>query len=239
MTEPFYQIARECPYLPVDGELFWGNWSESKEYGGFYPDGFLVAKWLFDHRFTSFSLVHNYLEGGPDKAYAMVQWRRTEITRDWLKQNGMPFSDSWFKDINGYTIKRSLFEYIRDHLGYRLQAEKLDINGELKINNEIIVSMDFKNYGFAAPLLFKESGFCIVDNNGNVLNKAETGVPASWFERSPNDIDNYELLSHYIEGSLTLPSQKGCYYIGYYLKNSCETESVLPMIFYFIIILIF
>ncbi len=158
-TELERQVERESPYLPIDGELFWGRWSATAD-GGFFPDPFKVLYWVYDHRYTSLSIRHNYIENGVDRPYAMAKWKNIRLTPDFLRENGMICDPDYF------TGKRSVFEYLRDHLGYRIKATNLDITAT---DGGISVSMDAVNYGFFAPHMLSEAGFALLDMDGNTV----------------------------------------------------------------------
>ena len=57
----------------------------------------------------------------------MVVWKKTMITEDSLLQHHMPVSDSYFRKKDGTKVKRNMFDYIRDHLGYRIELQSLQL----------------------------------------------------------------------------------------------------------------
>ena len=212
-TEQWEQMTRESPYLPVDGEMYWGEYLSS--YNKFV-DGFQVIKQLSEHRYTSFSLHHNYRENNPKAKYSMRYWQETEITPEWLDEHRIFYAPSWFKDRNGHTIKRSVFDFVQHYVGYKLEAKAF----RAKTNKEHLeVEMDLVNYGFSACYGL-ESGFAILDANNRVVSVIEAGNPSNWHSRLAQDYNDVRLLTHTINAVIPLPPEKATYKIAFYLKNS-------------------
>lgn len=183
-TPAFKQIVRESPYLPVDGELPWGSWSMSKDPddpdAGWIIDGVGVARQLFLQHFTSLSAIHNYKEKNTKDKYSMMYWKETPITEAYLRQNHMPVSDGYFREKDGTAVQRTAFDYIRDHLGYRIELQKLDVvisERPYTLN----IGLTLINRGFST--LFNEHPvyIVIVDKNGEVSNVLQTTAdPHTW-----------------------------------------------------------
>ena len=66
-----------------------------------------------------------------------------------LRDKNLPISDGYFESETGNHIWRSYYEYIRDHLGYRLELQDADITYE---NGRISGSIRLINRGFSAPV---------------------------------------------------------------------------------------
>jgi len=226
-TEQTKQVERESPYLPIDGELFWGGWSRNKEAGGYFPDPFLVAKWLFEQRYTSLSVMHNYMELGPTTPLAMRLWQNVEMPISFLKENGMPIDPDYFTDDEGRMVRRSAFDYLRDHLGYRLKAETLEIQGAMAPGETIEAVLTVKNMGFAAPHMLCNARFVLLDEIGTEKGDCPLGSIAKWYNRDPIHLDNREILTHTAYGHLTLPSEAGRYYLGFAAANNAGTGAAL------------
>ena len=124
-TDSWKQITTESPWTPTDGELFWGRWTVrvgcwgNIENKGKIVDGFKVITQLSEHRFVTLSLHHNYREDdGLYGKYSMQYWQETEMTPAWLDEHRIFYAPGWFQDVNGNTVKRTVFDYVRDYLGY-------------------------------------------------------------------------------------------------------------------------
>ncbi len=163
-------------------------------------NGFFSALKMRYFNFTSLGIMHNYLldarspyempdgyeggnqndepiilaEGIPDKFHtAISNWRNHEvITLDELEEYGMPVSDRYFENDNE---SRSSYEYIRDHLGYRLELQRAVLEED---NN---VQVDIVNRGFAAPQNPRDIFFCILNSEDQIVYELTT--------QSEGDID--------------------------------------------------
>lgn len=212
-TDWWKQITRESSGFPVDGEMMWGL--ETLRMNRIV-DGFQVIRQLSEHRYTSFSLHHNYRENNPKDKYSMRYWQETEITPEWLDKHRIFYAQGWFKDKNGQAVKRSAFDFVQHYLGYKLEAKAI----RAKTNKDMLeVEMDLVNYGFSACYEL-ESGFAILDENNMVVSATKAGTPSDWHSRSPHDYNDARLLTHTVKATMRVPSGSTAYKIGFYLKNS-------------------
>ncbi len=202
------------------------------------PTGLEVIKQMAHHRFTTLSQWHTLGERRPGYDTAdrnvMTHWIEKEtITPEILEQNGILYDPNWFLDDKGEIIGRNPYEFIRDHLGYKIVAEKSNLSGELGRLGKLKVDLTFKNYGFAAAF-FLESGFAVLDSKYNVVSTVKAGEPEKWYNL-PTDYYNEEknssaqnsVLTHNISAELDLPEESGRYYIAFYLKNTMNDYAAL------------
>ncbi len=131
--------------------------------------GLMSALKLRYFNFSSFSIAHNNLLDGrsPYEMYdgynesgltgigvpkkentAVSKWKNTSINQSDLEKFHMPISDSYFQDENGNSVERTAYEYIRDHLGYRLELQESTFE---KSENTLNVATKLINRGFASP----------------------------------------------------------------------------------------
>lgn len=162
-TDEWDQQTAESPFLLTDGEMPWGTDTMFVN----YVDPYLMAKRLNLHCFGSLSLVHHYKEGGG--RYSMARWKSEVTSAAKLNREGLPFASAWFLDDKGKTTDRSMFAYVRDYLGYYIEASqvKAAITG-----NKIKVDLNLTNYGFAAPNSMKQPELVILDKSGRVVSSA-------------------------------------------------------------------
>ena len=214
------QVTKEAAYIPIDGELYWGNWSINKDgnNNGFMIDGFKVIEQLSQHRFTSLSINHNYHEDGFEYKYSMQYWQETEITEQWLKNRGIFYAPGWFKDAQGKKVSRNVFDFVRDYLGYKLEAVSVQLSGKQQAGSTIQAALQLQNHGFSAPYNL-ESGFAILDDQNRVVSTVTAGTPASWHSRNPENYSDGTPLVHVVSSSVPLPMQPGRYRLSFYLKN--------------------
>lgn len=139
------QVLEECAALLMDGAMPWGT--DTSEVHSI--DGFLMARRLHEQHFTSLSLEHNYREAGYFADFAMKKWQKQRLTPRMLKNMGLHYAPDWFCNEFGKAVPRSLFDYIRDHLGYLVGIRSGSVRRE---NDSLRVCGSLMNYGFAAPL---------------------------------------------------------------------------------------
>ena len=139
------------------------------------------------------------------------------VTPDDLDREGIIYDPAWFIDENGNCVHRNPYEFIRDHLGYRIGAQTLEFNGNT-------ASLTLKNFGFAAAFNLK-SGFAILDENYNVISEIEVGEPEKWYSHDPDNYRSTKILEHTVSADIELPTEKGKYYIGFYLKNTRDDRA--------------
>ena len=79
--------------------------------------------------------------------------------------------------------------------------------------------MNFKNYGMSAAFNL-ESGFAILDDKYNVVSSVAAGDPKTWYSHDPENWKSNVVLDHSISAELDTPTEKGTYYVAFYLKNT-------------------
>lgn len=226
-TPYFNQIVDESPYLAVDGELPWGTWSMNEDRdnpeAGWIVDGKATARQLFLQHYTSLSAIHNYKERATTDKYSMIYWKETPIDETFLQENQMPFSANYFKNRDGSPAERNVFDYIRDHLGYRLELQQLKIEGKPTAGKEMSLDLSLINRGFST--LFNEHPvyFVLIDEQ-NQISEFLTGTNIHDFQPyDPNDAERTPLL-HHINGKITLPQnlKAGKYKLGLWIPDGSD-----------------
>lgn len=226
-TPYFKQIVEESPYLIVDGELPWGTWSMNEDpdnpEAGWIVDGKATARQLFLQHYTSLSAIHNYKERETTDKYSMMYWKETPIDESFLVKNRMPVSSNYFKNQDGSSAERSVFDYIRDHLGYRLELQQLNIEGAPSIGKKISFDLSLINRGFST--LFNEHPvyFVLIDQE-NQVTEFITDTDVNDFQPYNPDDKNCEPLLHHIKGEFTIPQNlaKGKYKLGLWIPDGSE-----------------
>ncbi len=218
------QMRRESAYGPEGGEMFWGCQYDLNLWNPTTGD-LAIRKFSAFHQNT-FSLYHSFIEeqytawATPGAGYySMFYWQTEPITQEWLTEHKVAFDPLWFQNENGQPLERTAFEFVHDHLGYRLRALEVTLNGNLGCGETLHVSLNLKNTGFSAVFNL-ESGFALLDQNGSVVSTVAAGDPTTWLSTSPS---SNEPLTHTVAAALTLPETAGTYQVAFYLKNSAGT----------------
>lgn len=235
-TENFNQMVKESPYLVVDGELPWGFWSVGADPDspstGWIIDGMQAARRFFLQHYTSLSVIHNYKEQHANNSfdennpprYSMMVWKETMINEDSLKKYNMPVSSNYFSLKDGDRTERNIFDYVRDHLGYRLELQSLQMPASLKVGQANPAKLTLINRGFAT--VFGAHIVCpvLIDEVGQVTELTAASVnTADWQPFDPAD-SNCKPLLHNIELMCNLPQDiaPGNYKLGLWIADASE-----------------
>ena len=230
------QVIDEGAYTPQDGEMFTIAALIETANGRYYnpriPTGMQMILECAHHWHTSMSNWHSYIEaiGSSNKYHSqniMLNWQRYEkITSEQLDKHKIIYDPNWFLNDKGKTVERNPYEFLRDHLGYKLVATKGHFTGNIEKGSTVSFELTLKNYGFAAAFML-ESGFAILDNYCDVVSSVKAGEPDKWFSHDPENYQSTEVLEHSVKADLTLPEKSGKYYIAFYLKNTMDDRARL------------
>ncbi|MDQ1256741.1 MAG: hypothetical protein QG656_1341, partial [Candidatus Hydrogenedentes bacterium] len=212
----FDYMTRESPYVAVDGELFWAD-------QGGKIDGLRAAVRMRLHHYSSFSLDHSY-SGREGKRFSIDDWMATPLTAAQVSEAQLPLSDGYFQDAVGGEMARTPFEYIRDHLGYRIELRWAAFPGGKCPGIPFGVRVTLINRGFAAfpnprPVYF------ILIRDGQCV--AEWPVPEAdprtWQPFAPGD-ETYAPLEHTIAAECEIPqgTEPGEYLLALWMPDGRE-----------------
>lgn len=142
IEKDFAYLEQESRYLPQDGELFWRDVC-----GAALPHDAaeLFAKWHYD----TFGMVHgNVLFEGEDH-YSIDIWKRVPVDPMFLIAKKLSWTEAYFRDERGDHVWRSYYEYIRDHLGYRIELQSFEYE---IADDRLTGKIRLINRGFSAPV---------------------------------------------------------------------------------------
>ena len=210
----FDAMTVESPYVPVDGELFW-----SDQEG--HIDGLTAAARMCLQHYSSFSLEHSY-SGREGKPYSIDKWMLTPITAEQAKGAGLPVSDAYFED-GGREVARTQFDYITDHLGYRIELQQASMPQTIARGQAADVTIELVNRGFSAFDNPRAVVFVLIRDDHVVLeNPLPSADPRAW---QPTGIGpDAEPLTHRIHARITIPADvaPGWYQIGLWLPDAAS-----------------
>lgn len=200
-------------YTPQSGEMFVNaNLMHTKR----VPIGIEVITELAHHRYTTMSNWHTLYEC-PNTDNVMKGWIENEVvTPELLNEKGIIYDPAWFVDDEGERVKRNPYDFIRDHLGYKLQAISSTYS---LIKDKIKAEIELQNFGFAAAFYLK-SGFAILDENFKVVSEVFAGEPEKWYSHDPENYLSTEVLKHTVSAELPIPDKKGEYYLAFFMRNT-------------------
>lgn len=144
IEEEFHYLDEESRYLPMDGELQWRDLA-----GVALPHEALLnfSRWHYD----TFSMVHGH-SLFEQEFYPIDWWKSVPVDPMFLHDNRIPVSDDYFYDAAGNFVPRSHFEYIRDHLGYRLELLSAAMPESVRAGDRLEAEIQLVNRGFSAPV---------------------------------------------------------------------------------------
>lgn len=207
-------------YTPNDAELYWFTQFIDS---GIYAEGYASLLGASQLHLTTLSALNGYLDQGPDTDGCMVRWKALPVTEKWLSYNGIPYSAKWFKNADGSSVSRSVFDYINEYIGYRISAVDLTTSC---LENSLDVSLRLKNYGTSSA--FNLTGeLVLLDSDGNVIRAVQTSDPSTWYPRNPDNYYDTDFPLHTVSGSFEMPTESGTYKIALRLSNSIGSTARL------------
>jgi len=148
---PYYWLfAATSAHRINDGEMPWVGATEEPDE---YVDGQKFLQQCYEYHLSTFSIEHNYRDTHRDPpnepVYNIARWQTEELTLRDAKKLRIPYFESWFQDEDGNAIRRTVYEYLRDFLGYQLALSNLEIKATRK---GMQVSLMMTNFGLGTPL---------------------------------------------------------------------------------------
>ena len=223
-------VSRETPFVAMDGECYYGTPWPSK--GRLLVDGHAAALRHRRHHFTTFSMHNSFwpldTEQSPTpKNKSINVWMQTPLDLDFVALHKLPISPAYAAAAQDKG--RTVFEYIRDHLGYRIELVSAAIAPDLSSVNISLV-----NYGFSRPLYARPVSVVVLDAAGDVVHaKRLEGVDVR--EWQPHVVGDplFTPLVHTLRvGPLDFAPAGGTYYrVGLYLPDARGNGSAFAMRF--------
>lgn len=212
-TDTYQNLVKWSEQALVEGEMPWGSQLP------FDINGWNVAKYLKTNHYTVLSCYHNNREGGV--TYDMKKWRDVAATEANLQSYGLSCYPEWFKDSSGKTINRSLYEYMRDFLGYHVMSSSAKVSTNDKT---VTASFSLKNVGFAAPLAMKQLRLVLLDESGKIVDSKQICKLSELTSETQKDFSV----------TLTRPDTTNVYRLGIYLEApngmGAKLANDLPMV---------
>lgn len=226
----WYDYATETAYYaPADGEMY------TQQVLTMYdmrPYGYECMLQLAHHRYSAFSYWHGYLDTIENPEFRdtniMNAWQNPNdnkgyyapVTLEKLKTMKIIYDPAWLTDKNGNSREGlDAYDYIRDHLGYRLRLIDSKLSWDTSESHIASVSFNIKNFGFAAAFNIR-SELIILNETGEIVSHTDAGDPSKWISL-PDDLynDNYavagsiedKVITHKVDSQIEMPLQEGRY----------------------------
>jgi len=218
----FDVMTRECPSLLVDGELFWSD-------QGGKIDGIRAAARLMLHHYASFSIAHSYSER-EGKPYSIDDWIRAPLSIERAREARLSISDGYFEDGSGASIARTAFEYIRDHLGYRLELKRAEFAARIRTGDEVSFAIELANRGFSTIHNPRPVFLALIAPDERVVALVAEGVePRAWQPHAPDDPEAKPLVHSFsIRARIPKDIDPGWHLAGLWLPDGYESLRMDP-----------
>ena len=212
----FSYIEAEAPYVPIDGEMYWNAGASSEpsppyEEGWPAVDGHTAAWRLRAMHYDTLSLVHGFYPfDGPASNISRPNetisgWAREQLNLTRIKLDRLPISPGYAAGVATRKFV-SVFDYIRDHLGYRLEVAAAAFPAALSASNPLTFAANIVNYGFSAPVNPRPVQLVLLRERAEVVWRSDSlANPMEWRPRVQYD-PTYQLTRHRIGGTFTLPT---------------------------------
>ena len=186
-------------------------------------------KYLRLHRFSSFSIAHSYSER-EGNIYAIDYWRKAPVSKESLLEVHLPVSDGWFEDAYGEPVERTQFEYIRDHLGYRLELQWASFPETVQVGKRMEVTFEIVNRGFSTLFNPRTAYIVLIPQDEEKVYEFPVDVnPRTWQPHTPGD-GTFTLLHHQASCVFPIPAAMapGTYAMGLWLPDTKESIRLDP-----------
>jgi len=205
--EWYIQVKNESHEFYMSGEI---PYAEQTEWGLFElisPANTLQI--LRDHHYSAFDITQNF-------DLNITSWKNVKVYPSWLDNLKVVYSEDYFKDEKGNTVSRSFYEFVRDHLGYRLNLlESSSLTAEA---GELVYKLDITNTGFATVVNPKPVFLVCINEAGQVVKEFPLDInPKEWQPFDPAS-GNYTQLTHTLQGSIAT-GLSGNYRVGLWMPD--------------------
>ncbi|MEU6659387.1 DUF4874 domain-containing protein [Streptomyces sp. NPDC046821] len=206
-----------APAHVMDGEMPWDKGQSADPYAwSTVIPGVAAARRLQTLRWDSLSIVHN-------ATVTVPAWRTAALTEQEVRDALLPVSDGYFRDRGGRAVERTQFEYLRDHLGYRIEVREARLGLPELSRRRLPVEVDLVNRGFAAPKHARPVRLVLLDGEGRTVSSAETGADWRTWQpqgRAETDDDHSGPAVTTVRGTLEVPSgTRGPHSVGLALPD--------------------
>ncbi|MGJ1318025.1 DUF4874 domain-containing protein [Sphingobacterium spiritivorum] len=191
----YSMVSAESISTLVDGEM---PYEGTGEWNANYVNPIQAIKQFKDHRYTTFSVTHSYPQ-------AILNWKNTPITKGQLDANNFPYDPAYF---NG-GVARSVYDYVADHLGYRLWLDYAASN-VIEETNQIKCNIALRNYGFSAIHNPRKVFLVLMRADGTIVESKElTNKPSDW----------HTGVTQTLSANFDKPQNLGSYDIGIWMPD--------------------
>jgi hypothetical protein len=208
-SEEYWKVANGSFTVFMRGEV---PYNEGPPWGfDVFMEVDRMLRYLKDHHYTTMDITQNFKDN-------ITHWKSLAVHPSLLRKYNIFFDGAYFKDESGATVPRSFYQFVRDHLGYRLN---LHPSSTLTVSNDtLLYDLKITNTGFATVLNPRPVFLTLIDEAGQVVKEERLAVnPREWQPWAKGD--SITLLTHSISGALPLPEgATGRYRVGLWMPDT-------------------
>ena len=176
-----------------------------------------VLKTLKEHRYSSLDVSQNY-------ELNITNWKSQTVTADMLASYEILFDESYFMNEEGTEVSRSFFDFVRDHLGYRLNlSSESAVSAE---GGQLSYDLSLTNTGFSTVVNPKEVYIVLIASDGTIAQKIKTDADSKTWMPWSDDPTAADV--HTVSGTASLTASSGTYKVGIWMPDPNITDTAAP-----------
>lgn len=138
--------SQQAVFVPVDADLGPGFASAQP-----LADGWNMVVKAAMERVSTLGVTRAATAWSPTKAAGPLDtWKTQTLSREEVAAKGLPVSDGYFSDSKGNAVRRSAYDYLRDHLGYRYELISASWPSAVRQGEAYELRIRLANRGFAS-----------------------------------------------------------------------------------------
>lgn len=210
--ENFEMVLKDASGFFMSGEI---PYAENTEWG--LHDLISVdlsLQILRDHHYSAFDITQN-------NELNIRHWKSYELYPEKLDSIGILYDMEYFRSKSGGVVSRSAYDFIRDHLGYRLNLVSSSFE---KHDDSLFYSILLKNTGFATVVNQHPVYLAFINEKGEVTLKIRlSNVNSKDWQPYRIVSGKYETIIHTMEGKLPVSLPKGTYKVAIWMPDAQST----------------
>lgn len=209
-TSDYTQVMNVSPNVYISGEI---PYPENSEWGlTALISRIGTLKILRDHHYSAFDITQN-------ETLNIASWKKNNLSPDDLTANNILFDPGYFM-ADGKSVLRTFYEFVRDHLGYRINVKGVELTAN---SGTLTYKIDLTNTGFATVLNPKDVYLVLVSEDGNEvreLKKLDVN-PKDW---QPFDVEkkDYTAVTYTLQGTAAASGLTGKYKVGIWMPETSD-----------------
>ncbi|MDL2223960.1 DUF4832 domain-containing protein [Bacteroidales bacterium OttesenSCG-928-M06] len=211
-TSQYTQVASESFAAYVSGEVPHEGKTDPTWGLDFMLDTDALFQYLKMHHYVALDVTQNFYNN-------IKHWRTQKVFPSKLDRLNVFYDESYFLE-NDEIVARSFYQFVRDHLGYRLNIKNVDFS---KVGDNMKYDIKLTNTGFATVHNPKSVYMVFINKGNNTIEKEiklENVNPKSWQPWASGKPT--ELLTHTISGEIN-PELTGKYKVALAILDNQES----------------